>query len=185
MKRRLFLAAVPALFAAGCGFQLRRSDEIPFASLYIDAPPGSAVAQHIRNSVARSKTTRLAKNANEADAVLKMTQEQVHAAALATVKQAKDAGLHVAFVTEDTVRAPFEAGQKVGVVKVWRGANVAVETPVYAMDSVDRGSTLRRAMHSTRRRRQPDSPGSASPSRGRPCIPRRRPRPPGSRAGPG
>src|SRR5579864_8523979 len=30
------------------------------------------------------------------------------------------------------VRAPFEAGQKVGVVKVWRGANVAVETPVYA-----------------------------------------------------
>lgn len=43
------------------------------------------------------------------------------------------------------VRAPFEAGQKVGVVKVWRGANVAVETPVYAMDSVDRGSTLRRA----------------------------------------
>ncbi|MDE2065319.1 MAG: D-alanyl-D-alanine carboxypeptidase [Bradyrhizobium sp.] len=43
------------------------------------------------------------------------------------------------------VRAPFEAGQKVGVVKVWRGANVAVETPVYAMDSVGRGSTLRRA----------------------------------------
>ena len=39
---------------------------------------------------------------------LKMTQEQVHAAALATVKQAKDAGLHVAFVTEDTVRAPFD-----------------------------------------------------------------------------
>ena len=43
------------------------------------------------------------------------------------------------------VRAPFEAGQKVGEVKVWRGANVAVETPVYAMDSVGRGSTLRRA----------------------------------------
>ncbi|MDE2064645.1 MAG: D-alanyl-D-alanine carboxypeptidase, partial [Bradyrhizobium sp.] len=44
------------------------------------------------------------------------------------------------------VRAPFEAGQKVGVVKVWRGANVAVEMPVYAMDSVGRGSTLRRAV---------------------------------------
>jgi serine-type D-Ala-D-Ala carboxypeptidase (penicillin-binding protein 5/6) len=43
------------------------------------------------------------------------------------------------------VRAPFAAGQKVGVVKVWRGSNVAVETPVYAMDSVGRGSTLRRA----------------------------------------
>src|SRR5579863_5289749 len=44
------------------------------------------------------------------------------------------------------VRAPFEAGQKVGVVKVWRGNNVAVETPVYAADAVGRGSTLRRAV---------------------------------------
>jgi serine-type D-Ala-D-Ala carboxypeptidase (penicillin-binding protein 5/6) len=44
------------------------------------------------------------------------------------------------------VRAPFEAGQKVGTVKVWRGANVAVETPVYATESVGRGSTIRRAV---------------------------------------
>ncbi|HET7889642.1 MAG TPA: D-alanyl-D-alanine carboxypeptidase family protein [Bradyrhizobium sp.] len=44
------------------------------------------------------------------------------------------------------VRAPFEAGQRVGVVKVWRGGNVAVETPVFAADSVGRGSTLRRAV---------------------------------------
>jgi isopropylmalate/homocitrate/citramalate synthase len=39
---------------------------------------------------------------------LKMSQDEVLAASLATVRQAKDAGLHVAFVTEDTVRAPFE-----------------------------------------------------------------------------
>jgi len=44
------------------------------------------------------------------------------------------------------LRAPFEAGQKVGVVKVWRGGNVAVETPVYAAESVGRGSTIRRAV---------------------------------------
>jgi D-alanyl-D-alanine carboxypeptidase (penicillin-binding protein 5/6) len=44
------------------------------------------------------------------------------------------------------VRAPFEAGEKVGVVKVWRGGNVAVETPVYAAESVGRGSTIRRAV---------------------------------------
>jgi serine-type D-Ala-D-Ala carboxypeptidase (penicillin-binding protein 5/6) len=44
------------------------------------------------------------------------------------------------------VRAPFEAGEKVGVVKVWRGTNVAVETPVYTTESVGRGSTLRRAV---------------------------------------
>jgi len=38
---------------------------------------------------------------------LRMTEDEVHAASLASVRRAKDAGLHVAFVTEDTVRAPF------------------------------------------------------------------------------
>ena len=32
------------------------------------------------------------------------------------------------------VRAPIEAGQPVGVVRVWRGANVAMEAPVYAAE---------------------------------------------------
>jgi serine-type D-Ala-D-Ala carboxypeptidase (penicillin-binding protein 5/6) len=44
------------------------------------------------------------------------------------------------------VRAPIEAGQRVGAVKVWRGGNVAVETPVYAAEPVGRGSTIRRAV---------------------------------------
>jgi serine-type D-Ala-D-Ala carboxypeptidase (penicillin-binding protein 5/6) len=44
------------------------------------------------------------------------------------------------------VRAPIEPGQPVGVVRVWRGANLAVETPVYAAEAVGRGSTMRRAL---------------------------------------
>ena len=44
------------------------------------------------------------------------------------------------------VRAPVESGQKVGLVKVWRGANIAVEAPVYAAESVALGSTMRRAI---------------------------------------
>ena len=44
------------------------------------------------------------------------------------------------------VRAPIESGQAVGVVKVWRGGNIAVEAPVYAAESVARGSTMRRAL---------------------------------------
>jgi serine-type D-Ala-D-Ala carboxypeptidase (penicillin-binding protein 5/6) len=44
------------------------------------------------------------------------------------------------------VRAPIEAGQKVGAVKVWRGGNVAVETPVYTTEPIGRGSTMRRAV---------------------------------------
>src|SRR5271168_1968058 len=44
------------------------------------------------------------------------------------------------------VRAPIEAGQKLGAVKVWRGSNIAVETPVYAAQAVGQGSTIRRAV---------------------------------------
>jgi isopropylmalate/homocitrate/citramalate synthase len=43
---------------------------------------------------------------------LKMSQDEVLAAATQSVRQAKQAGLHVAFVTEDTVRAPFEFVEK-------------------------------------------------------------------------
>ena len=44
------------------------------------------------------------------------------------------------------VRAPVEAGQQVGVVRVWRGANIAMEAPVYAAEAVGSGSTVRRAI---------------------------------------
>jgi isopropylmalate/homocitrate/citramalate synthase len=39
---------------------------------------------------------------------LHMTQQEVHDVSVASVRRAKDAGLHVAYVTEDTVRAPFD-----------------------------------------------------------------------------
>src|SRR6478736_2324525 len=44
------------------------------------------------------------------------------------------------------VRAPVAAGQKVGVIRVWRGANIAMEAPVYAADAIGTGSTMRRAV---------------------------------------
>jgi serine-type D-Ala-D-Ala carboxypeptidase (penicillin-binding protein 5/6) len=44
------------------------------------------------------------------------------------------------------VRAPIEPGQPVGVVRVWRGANIAMDAPVYAAEPVARGSTMRRAI---------------------------------------
>ncbi len=75
MNRRHFLALVPAALAAGCGFQLRRMEGIPFASLYVDAPSGSAVAQRIRNLLVSNRNTRLAAAAGEAEAVLKLASE--------------------------------------------------------------------------------------------------------------
>jgi serine-type D-Ala-D-Ala carboxypeptidase (penicillin-binding protein 5/6) len=44
------------------------------------------------------------------------------------------------------VRAPVQSGQPVGVVRVWRGANIATEAPVFAAESIDKGSTMRRAI---------------------------------------
>jgi D-alanyl-D-alanine carboxypeptidase (penicillin-binding protein 5/6) len=44
------------------------------------------------------------------------------------------------------VRAPVQSGQPVGLVRVWRGANVAMEAPVYAAEAVGTGSTMRRAI---------------------------------------
>lgn len=75
MNRRLFLAVLPAALAAGCGFKLRRMDRIPFASLFVEAAPDSAVAQRIRGALAASNSTRLAASAGEAEAVLKLAQE--------------------------------------------------------------------------------------------------------------
>ena len=68
---------------------------------------------------------------------LKMTQEEVQAASVACVRQAKEAGLHVAFVTEDTVRAPFDyverlyrAVQEAGADRLVVADTVGVMTPL-------------------------------------------------------
>lgn len=68
---------------------------------------------------------------------LKMTPEEVLAASLASVHRAKEAGLHVAFVTEDTVRAPFDfverlyrAVQEEGADRLVVADTVGVMTPL-------------------------------------------------------
>jgi D-alanyl-D-alanine carboxypeptidase (penicillin-binding protein 5/6) len=44
------------------------------------------------------------------------------------------------------VRAPIESGQQIGIVRVWRAGNIAMEAPVYAAEPVGVGSTMRRAI---------------------------------------
>lgn len=76
MNRRLFLALVPAALAAGCGFQLRRVGSLPFARLYIEAPAGSMVDPRLRSLLAADRQTELTATAGEAEAVLRITQEE-------------------------------------------------------------------------------------------------------------
>ena len=44
------------------------------------------------------------------------------------------------------VRAPVEPGQRVGVLKVWRGSNIALEAPLVAAEPIVTGSMSRRAI---------------------------------------
>jgi LPS-assembly lipoprotein len=74
MNRRLFLALIPAALAAGCGFQLRRYDGLPFASLYLDG--GGAVTQRLRSMLTSAQNIQLPATAAEAEAVLKISHEE-------------------------------------------------------------------------------------------------------------
>jgi LPS-assembly lipoprotein len=76
MNRRFFLALFPVALVTGCGFQLRRVEGIPFASLYVDAPSGSVVAQQIIAAIKATGSTKVAASAAEADVVLKLGSEQ-------------------------------------------------------------------------------------------------------------
>ena len=44
------------------------------------------------------------------------------------------------------VQVPVAQGQQIGTLKVWRGDNVALETPLQAAEAVEAGSLHRRAM---------------------------------------
>lgn len=62
---------------------------------------------------------------------LQMTQEEVLAAAVQSVRRGKEAGLHVAFVTEDTVRAPLDF-----VERLYRAATEAGADRLVISDTV-------------------------------------------------
>ena len=78
MKRRAFLtllASLPtALPLAGCGFQLRGRDTIPYRSLYINAPETSQAARQLADAL-RNRGIVVAETASAAEATLKIAQE--------------------------------------------------------------------------------------------------------------
>jgi isopropylmalate/homocitrate/citramalate synthase len=68
---------------------------------------------------------------------LRMSQDDVLNASVSSIQRAKDAGLHVAFVTEDTVRAPFDFVERLYRAALDAGADrlvisdtVGIMTPV-------------------------------------------------------
>ena len=49
-------------------------------------------------------------------------------------------------VYKGPIPAPVKEGAPVGLLKVWRGDNLALETPVHAAGNVDKGGLTTRAL---------------------------------------
>src|SRR5688572_26209640 len=64
-----------ALLLAGCGFQLRGTAQLPFNTLYVDAPTASLFATQLRRVIGFGSQTRITNNQAEADATLQVVHE--------------------------------------------------------------------------------------------------------------
>ena len=68
-------ALVVALLLAACGFQLRGAAELPFETLFVDAPPTSVFATQLRRVIGSGSRTRVTNRQAEADATLQVLSE--------------------------------------------------------------------------------------------------------------
>jgi LPS-assembly lipoprotein len=74
MKRRHFLLVL-SLPLAGCGFQLRGTQHIPYRSLYLQVQDNeSALIRRLRQALLENRVV-LSESAGDADAVLAITKE--------------------------------------------------------------------------------------------------------------
>jgi LPS-assembly lipoprotein len=72
---RYLAAAVLCTALTACGFQLRGSAQLPFNTLYVDAPAYSLFATQLRRTIGSGSQTRITNNQAEADATLQVLQE--------------------------------------------------------------------------------------------------------------
>lgn len=79
MRRRHVLtgsaATLAALLAAGCGFRMRGSADLPFRTLYAGFPPSSSVGADFRRLVRASGTTEIVERPEQAEARLEVLGE--------------------------------------------------------------------------------------------------------------
>ncbi len=68
-------ALLCTLLLSGCGFQLRGAANLPFESLYVQAPVSSQFAVQLRRVVAAGSSTRIIDNQKEAAATLVLVSE--------------------------------------------------------------------------------------------------------------
>lgn len=79
MQRRLFVSGAAATLLGGCGFQLRQTGDFPFKTLLADFPVSTPLGAELRRQLVatgRIEVLTEAKQAQPADVVLDMLQEQ-------------------------------------------------------------------------------------------------------------
>lgn len=74
MKKTL-IALFCALLISGCGFQLRGAANLPFDTLYVQAPVGSQFAQQFKRVVAAGSGTKIVEDPKAAEATLILVSE--------------------------------------------------------------------------------------------------------------
>ncbi|MCC6535369.1 MAG: hypothetical protein IT531_22705 [Burkholderiales bacterium] len=73
-RRRLLLAGLAATLLGACGFRPRGSAQLPFSSLYVQAPLSTPLGQELRRAL-RASAVRLTDAAAAADATLAILSE--------------------------------------------------------------------------------------------------------------
>lgn len=84
-KRRLFLLGTAAAALTGCGFELRRTPELRFQTIYLSGfKPHSLLADEIKRAIAASGTTRVVNGPTLAQVVLEAKLDVRDKVAVAT-----------------------------------------------------------------------------------------------------
>lgn len=72
---KLLLALCLAISLGGCGFALRGSANLPYASLYIDLPDSNALGAELRRNLRAGTNTRIVERREQAQAILQTNGE--------------------------------------------------------------------------------------------------------------
>lgn len=72
---RYWLAICSVLALAACGFQLRGTAQLPFKTVYLQAPATSAFALQLKRTIEAGTSTRVTDSPGEAEVVLQILNE--------------------------------------------------------------------------------------------------------------
>lgn len=70
-----FILLAVTLVVAGCGFQLRGTADLPFQSIYVQAPTTSVFAIQLKRVVASGSGTRVTERPEQAEVILQILNE--------------------------------------------------------------------------------------------------------------